>query len=486
LILATIAVWPPLATYLNYFTGDVFILAATIIVIGFFWRFLASSEFSKRQLAIFGVLIGITMAIKSNFLLMAVPIVASMAVHFLRISRGEGWIARLQEVASRLILVGAFALLAFVVSVAPVLPRIHSLVKRLKNKATRSDTSVFDLFDQLGSFFETAPMFSLGLLAAAVFGAIVIVAWLKADSSWKRIIWTQQAQTQHDPVATIIFLAVGGILLVFTITGQLHISAPIGSPEVDPGMRTRDITPIAMFLPLALLGLRELWRTAGYKFNQFSVRPSLVNPVLVTLAILAVMWTFVDYARYRSDVFGEMRVDLATRTEALEDLSSGGRVAIWGWGEGMGEPTFHFWGNYFYAYDRFDSELLAANPDFSFVRLHFAELLAKGQQAGFASSSVAELREMIEPREFSSNPLKRAFQRWEDRFPYPDRSTEIIAGENDGPEITAIVLIGDELSVSNIDPVPPLKSLLQERFGPTEVSIVDVGDEKWTVFSLGQ
>jgi hypothetical protein len=241
-----------------------------------------------------------------------------------------------------------------------------------------------------------------------------------------------------------------------------------------------------MFLPLALLGLRELWRTGGYKLSQFSVRPSLVSPVLVTIAALAVIWTFVDYARYRSDVFGEMRVELATRTEALEDLPGDDRVAIWGWGTGMGEPTFHFWGNYFYAYDRFDSELLAANPDFTFVRLHFGDLLDRGQQAGLSSSSVAELREMLDPREFSGNPIIQLFQRWEARFPMPDRTTEIFAGENDDEEVTTVVLIGDDLSVSGIDPVGTLSSLLPSRYGATEVSVIEVGGETWTVFSVGR
>jgi hypothetical protein len=484
LVLATIAIWPPTGTYLNHFTGDLYILSATVVVLGYFWRFLDGSEINQRQLAVFGVLIGIAMAVKSNFLLMAVPIVASMAVHFLRISRGEGWLVRLREVATRLILVGAVALLAFVVSVAPALPRLYSLVKHLKNKATRSDTAASDLFDQLGSFIETAPMYSLGFLAAVIFAVVVSVMWFKSGSSWKRVNWTRQEQELQDPVAIITFLAVGGFLLVFTIVGQLHVSAPAGSTEVDPGIRTRDITPIAMFLPLALLGLRELWRVGGYKISRFAPRPGLVSPVLVTVAALAVMWTFTDYARYRSEVFGEMRTELAARNEALEDLSGDGRLAIWGWGAGMGVSTFHFWGNYFYAYDRFDSELLVANPDFTFVRLHFGDLLDRGRQAGLSSSSVAELREMLEPREFSANPIKQIFQRWEARFPYPDRTTEIFAGENNDVDVAKVVLIGEDLAVSGIDPVGTLNSLLPSRFGATDVSIIEVGDETWTVFSI--
>lgn len=485
LVLATIAVWPPTGTYLNHFTGDLYILAATVVVLGYFWRFLDGSEISQRQLAIFGVLIGITMAVKSNFLLMAVPIVSSMAVHLLRISRGEGWLVRSREVATRLILVGAIALLAFVVSVAPVLPRLHSLVKRLKNKATRSDTAASDLFDQLGSFIETAPMFSLGMLAAAIFAVVVGVMWFKSGSSWKRVSWTRQEQELQDPVAIIVFLAVGGFLLVFTIVSQLHISSPVGSPPKDPGVRARDITPIAMFLPFALLGLRELWRIGGYKLGNFSNRPRLVSPVLVTVAALAVIWTFADYARYREDVFSDMRVELAAHTEVFEDLQGDGRVAIWAGGPSMGEPTFHFWGNYFYAYDRFDSELLAANTDFTFIRLHFGDLLDRGREAGLSSPSVAELREMLEPREFSGNPVKRFFQRWEAQFPYPDRTTEIFAGERDGVDVAKVVLIGEaSLSISGIDVVGTLNSLLPSRFGATDVSAIEVGDETWTVFSI--
>lgn len=483
LIFATIAVWPPAVTYLNYFTGDIFILAATVVVLGMFWRLLGTSELGNRQLAIFGVLLGIAMAIKSNFLLIAVPISVSMAVHFLRMAGGDAWTTRLREVVSRLFVVVGFTFLAFVVSIAPVLPQTHTLIRKLKNKAGGSESFVSNLFDQLGSLFQIAPIFSLGLLAATVFAVIIGVIWLKTDSPWKRVNWMRQEQAQHDLVATVIFLAVGGLVLVFSIVGQLH--ATLDGIDSDPGINSRPITPIAMFLPLALLSLRELWRHSEHTRSWFSVQPGLVNLLVIPVAVLAITWTFVDYVRFRSDVFGNMRVDLAARTESLDALRGDGRVAIWAWGEGMGEPTFHFWGNYFYAYDRFDSEVLAANPNFTFIRLHFAELLETGREAGLTSPSIAALREMIEPRVLSSNPLKRAFQQWGDRFPYPDRTTELITGEN-VEEITAIVLIGDELSISGVDPVESLMSLLPDRFGATEYSIIEVGEEKWTVFSIGR
>jgi hypothetical protein len=92
---------------------------------------------------------------------------------------------------------------------------------------------------------------------------------------------------------------------------------------------------------------------------------------------------------------------------------------------------------------------------------------------------------MLEPREVSGNPFKRFFQRWEAQFPYPDRTTEIFAGERDDVDVAKVVLIGEaSLSISGIDVVGTLNSLLPSRFGATDVSAIEVGDETWTAFSI--
>jgi hypothetical protein len=502
IVLSTIAVWPPTLTYLNYFSADMLMLPATLVVLAYFWKLLGAPEISYRQIAILGIFVGVTLAIKTNFLQMAVPIGGALAIHFFRMSSGSNLLTQLREVAFKLGIWSGFILLAGAVAISPVLLRSYWLIGKIRD-SVRGDGSPNPTFSQqISNFSQGSPQFFQILVIVAVLAIAISLLWLR--SNYQRLSFKRHtlAPGESDRLPVITFLGMAGFIFLFSILTQLETPNVLsGEYEGDFGIATRQLTPIAMMLPFVLISFRDLWHRQPNLPALITNHLRSFERAFLVIALLGIVWTFTDYSRSRAETLENLKTDIDVRAEAIDDLFKDGRVAIYDSGLLFGEPAFHLWGNYRYAYDRFDEEVLAKYPQYTQLHLREAALLIEAQQAGTSSTSLAELNRIQNPRIYSGNPAKKLFQQWEDRYIGPDRSTEIITGEGklDVAAVIHVELRPDQPSTL----INPLQTLLPVRLGFLDIACVQqqssdcldsieqaqnlaVGDEVWLVYSFGR
>jgi hypothetical protein len=268
-----------------------------------------------------------------------------------------------------------------------------------------------------------------------------------------------------DRTAAITF--VGAALVGFVYAVWLTVPSFDPSNPTDPGMRLKNLTPLALSIVIAIpllyhmLSARHRQLVAG--------RPG--SSAVVGLAILMMLVGFSQYGAFRSDIYGALERTILAREAGLESfVSAQERVAFAGGvSYDWGAFGFHLDGNHSYTADRFDEELLSMFSRYMLVRMDRVEQIAY-ESCGLETNAPVNSRGVGVIR----GPLQDWFSRWQNAVPLPVRDDQLITGENSGPPDAVVyrapLVAGGDAA---------LRCALEARFGPFDSTEISLAGEDW-------
>jgi hypothetical protein len=147
---------------------------------------------------------------------------------------------------------------------------------------------------------------------------------------------------------------------------------------------------------------------------------------------------------------------------------TGTRIAVWDGSPGnlLGEASFHFWGNYAYAREFFDEQLLKQYPEYTYLKLREVNRLIKHEPYSASSPGLLGL--------------------WKKLFPSPyyiPHNDEFITGESSGARISLLAFPKQELDAEKVL-MSDLLMLVRERFGEYVVIEREIGNIDWVIIVL--
>lgn len=373
LAVACVLGWPPFLTYLNNFGSDTFIVPVGLPALAWFWASLSQPiGRTRRSLIMSGLWLGVCLAVKMTFVPVAAAIGATALLRaWLRSSRDQPWLRRaragLRGIAP---LVGSM-LLTYLIATAPIWRRL-ALVWR--QTFQRPDVSPHG-GGFLGDVVTTLRVVVTGnLLLAMVAGAVVLLVAGVVLVEIRRSAGGPGSangggEDEFDYVA-------GGVLLGILALGFVYTSAASAGIVMDysePGIQLRNISPTALFIPFGLACCSRWLRTR--RADQAALEPWL-QLALVAIAIAVVTLPVARYLGFRREFIHERMRRIEETRLRVDRLAEGSRrVAFWTGSDQdyLGAASFHFWGNYRYANNHFDRQVLAAFPTYAFLRLRNIE-----------------------------------------------------------------------------------------------------------------
>jgi hypothetical protein len=497
LSLVSIVVWPSFLTYSNYFGSDSFIVAAGLPTVALFWKTLERFDDHKTvELALCGIGIGLCLAIKMSFLPLAAALLVGNVVHaFLSVSvatssRTLGCLARLRSVVSRLSpLFGGFVVSYFIFTV-PIFGRLPLVWIR---SFMRQD-AIPPHWNLPAAIMET---FKLVFSVSPFFIATLVLLLLLFASVVGHQIVSRRLLGRHfflpgggSPNGEEFDFFSGAIFLVLMMAGFAYVSAAAiaVTPGAETGVRLRNISPCALFIPFLLLYCHRYFR------ERISIRgfshPAVSGMVFV-LAVLVLISGWRSHFVHRQDIIDTHLSRISAVRQRLAALPAPGkRIAFWTQADqdSLGEISFHFWGNYRYARNHFDGYLLKKFPSFAFLKLRnirqAMNVQRRGKQDNQYNVSLRRSRYGV------VGDLYWKFREWILIPPVPNH-WEIGGIKSEGvrgDQIAAIALTVSELDIFNhlSTSEEEAAELLRTYLGAGHVRKERIGGIEWVLMDMPQ
>ncbi|MBN2386425.1 MAG: hypothetical protein JXB85_05355 [Anaerolineales bacterium] len=446
---------PSVLAFASTFGDDSFMLPFTIATATVLWMAFKHSDFKKIALYFFitGLGLGLTLAVKLSSLPLAIAInlAAWVQITVLPLQAGK-------KVASYFILPAATGL-SFLLSTAPIINRYPELFRLLIN---RKDIlpSLENSLRGLRSLFGNPSLWPLLLVGIGIVGTFLFFSIRDTALNLRAV---QGSQKEREKFLQAVFLA---LLLAFLVYSFAAIE-----PSGEPGLLLRNLLPESIFFPFAI----------AYIFPFFTKTPpnsrALQSGLVLTGSILLCA-SAAGYLLFRENYI-RRETALATANEEYfsQYAPDGLRVAIWDGSPGnlIGEEAFHFYGNYLYAHDAFDQELLAEYPHYTFFKMReVPRIIAASSAAGQPGPDVPDGLLGV----------------WQSIFPpyWNPRSDEIVTGEASQITIRLIAFPTSELyELERRDQdLEALVVLVTERFGKVTVQEVAIQGVPWTLILIDE
>lgn len=445
---------PPVLTHLNIFGSDSFLFSFSLSTVTIFWIALGSSH-PKQMLALFcttGAGIGLCLATKLSFLPVAFIIVL---VSWLQITLTS---LPLKIKLALYICLPLTSIVSFLLFTFPIFNRLPEVLLHLINRSDILPSngpfflSFLSLFDQE----YLLPLFIFELLIALSFVFVVLKVLMNILKNFKQ---------SHLFVEK--FLK--SVFLTFLLASYCYSLTTL-KPDYDPGVVLRNTLSTSVFFPFAIVYLYY------YFLTETPVLSRIKNLGLVIAGCVLLCISILGFLHLRQE-FIVTRVKLVTTTEnyIVKYLKPGFRMAIWDGSPGflLGEQAFHFWGNYAYAYDKFDGELLPQFPNYSFFKLRQVRTILRQNEPGYQQPV--------------GNP-KGILGLWQRVFPSPwtGRNDEIVTGENEQVKVAVIAFPTRELLELQNNSFDSLIQLVRARFGKVDVVEQNIQGIPWTIIILDE
>jgi hypothetical protein len=486
LALAEVFAWPPFLFHLDYFSSESFVLAAGLVTLAVLWRCLDDGYRTKPWLLLaLGVVLGLSMSIKTTFIPLAVAAIAAIVVHLAR-STCPLW--------ASFALVGvvpAAAAVSFVAFNLPILGRLPSVVVRA---LLRQDAVV-----PATSWPACLAASSLGLVRggtpflAVAFAALVLAGWLLVsffltDPAHRVRRWAFHSN-RFDLVAGAVFVVVAGLGFLYCLAASAIWVRRLS----DMGVALRNASPCALVVPWWFLCFgRLLYRPVSFSAPR---RRWLLGNVAIATAVVAAALSMLMTVEARAS-----SVDLAstetrrTSEEIGRFAGPNGRTAIWDGspGNSFGEASFHYWGNYRYASERFSDDVIRAYPHYTWFRLRDLPRIMRGSGAGGPSVAGNKTRH-LEPSGFmliagfiyEQSGVRALVHRLRGGGEHKlTRSNELWTGEAGGVAVSSLACpVGEfESEAPNIS-VEAVVELLRRR-GQIRLDYKWINGRKWLLISI--
>ncbi|RME59107.1 hypothetical protein D6779_05060 [Candidatus Parcubacteria bacterium] len=360
--LALLVVHPAFLSYSNQFGADAFIVPVGTMLLAALWKAIeqsGSERYSRRWWFIGAMLAGLALAIKLTFL----PVVAAMlATRFVGlVASRKSPTQRVTFAFGELLIFALIILVSFVVFTIPVLNRFPGILINLLHRheavpPTSLKRIIWNWLPILQHPYWFLYFFYTGLAIVGL-GIVIISRYAQLR---------KQKVNKVDKVVSLktTFLLISTLLFMYTCATVQREAHPV-NPWLDPGVMTRNILPSALFLPFVLLYIYDFFREQ----QEFSTR---THNVFSLIGLIIFIVVFGGYVTQRSEFIDGMRLLVnQTQMELRKYASEGKRIAFWDGSPGnlLGEASFHYWGDYNYAHDLFDEELLSNFPDYTLFRL---------------------------------------------------------------------------------------------------------------------
>jgi len=482
LVLSPVLLWPPFLTYANYFSVESFLFAVSLLTSAFvYWTLQRSKKFDIRALVVIGIFVGFGAALKFTFAALGFSIGLMLISSVWWFSGAVSPAQKIRLMIRHLVIFAAVVVAAFIVFVLPVLRHFYEFIGRLRIELSRSAGGE-SISTAIGRFVQIAPEFAILVLVAIVALLALIVV---RKSRLKNRLFVGDEGEHSLAMAPVLGLLIA--LLGFGVILIRSIPDPDAALYADGGVYLRGLTPIAGFLPLALLIVWKLQSGISSRFITTSVRARARDGVLVLVAAVLIASSLSSYMSWRTDTYSEINEAVVLRNDSFGSvLPAGSRVAIWDTGDLFGEPMFFFWGNYRYAIDRFDEDVLAEYPAFTILRVRdFLSYKYSGAAPSSRSTGAGE------SEGFLRGPLQGIYDsvitNWKEAFPRRSRTGEVVTGES-GPSGVTHVMYRPEnvafLSNGGVDGESKVQQVLEDRFGQVSMTRIQIGSETWVIGEL--
>jgi hypothetical protein len=269
--------------------------------------------------------------------------------------------------------------------------------------------------------------------------------------------------------------AAGGVLLGVLALGFVYTSAASAGIVMDysePGIQLRNISPTALFIPLGVAYCSR-WVRAGR--SDEAARAWWLQLSLATIAIGIVTIPVAGYLAFRRD-FIHARMQRIEETRSRVDRLADGarRVAFWTGSDQdyLGAASFHFWGNYRYANNQFDRQVLAEFPTYAFLRLRNIERQNKPAGPPSPPSRYGRIGEFYRDL-------------FRDRPYYRDLGG-FFTGEAEGIQLAAIAFPARELQELPSMSLDDFEALVRRGFGSARLRKERIAGIDWIVLEVAR
>jgi hypothetical protein len=461
LALAPLLAWPSFLVFFEYFDPVCLQAVVGLPTVAIFWSSLETDGPARlRRLLLAGLALGVCLATKLTFLPVAVAMFVTTATSIGR--RGGSILERLTPI----LMLASGTIASFVLLAVPVLGEVpaRTLLPLLSSDDIRPPW--WQPLDVLSGWKV--------LIAASWPSAILIIA---AAATFV----FQLARGRRKPRPGLPHAGQAACFLALMLIALVYTMASDGGE----GSQLRNSYPSALCVPfLVIYGLG--WSGAPERRRGLmTTRTAQVALIVLAAAIVArpvvlrmeARWAFIET---------QTRIISETHDRLAGLRRSGGRIAVWDGSPGalFGEASFHYWGNYKYAADRFDDALVRRYPDSTFFRLREVRPILRGAYAVNPppAASAAALPSPGSAFGWPGRVWRRIFPH---RDPPADRTDALVAGEASGVDVSLIAFPADEgteelAGVSDTE----LLALISQRFGQASLRRETIAGVEWVLISV--
>jgi hypothetical protein len=254
------------------------------------------------------------------------------------------------------------------------------------------------------------------------------------------------------------------IFLFFAFTYTLSTSVPYGSP----GITVRYTLPFAALFSFGLVFMYE-------RLGKMDGIHNIINISTIGISVVILFSSTIGFFQIRSTLITQRSKEIESNLKFMNNYNDKkGRIAFWDGSPGylFGEASFHLWGNYRYANDTFDNELLSAYPDYSFFKLRYTNYVSN-QLAAYSQPNFTE------PRSILGRLRSLVFPR-----PCISQNGEIVTGELQNESISLIAFPAQEISELNNKSISSLENLLNNRLGAITTQEITLNGVQWYLFDV--
>lgn len=470
--LAAILAWPTVYTYTDFFAADSFVMPLALVTVVLV-RAVLRGEVDRTAAALVaaGAGTGACLAVKMSAVPVAVASAAALAAWRVLGRPNERPGARSR---APLIAYFASAFVTYVLLIAPVLDRIlENWIGTFSRPDARPPTAglLRGLRDGLAFLAGWNALLTVGIVAAGAGFVIAIGRLVRRSGTW-------DAARHWIPEAVLVGVMALGFLYGVSASADVSLAStdPGMSPDgPEPGVHFRNVAPAAAALPLLVLFVLEHAPSERLERNRRLAR------AIAIFAVAALTVTVVGHARRRA-TFIATRVQAIRQTRAALEgrAQSPARLAFWTGPSTdlLGEASFHFWGNYRYAEDGFDRELLEAFP-----RLTFFRGMREMRIGHIGPERVGDAKPGQAPRsEKGGGPLRRLHEWMKRKYPPPAKTEEFFSGEQYGLSVAEIAIpTGEAVVETRHAPLSRLLRFLTAALrSPVVLETERIGATEWT------
>lgn len=448
---------PGWLSYSHTFGADSFLIPVTLIMLSIFWISL-DLPFKQRLVAWIGVgfLAGFGLAIKLTVLPVWIAVLIGSILFALLTQKKEK--TKHKGIWIQYLLIPIISAVSFILFILPTFARLPQIFinffQRDEIKIDISLTVIKNILALLSTAPYLIPVFILMVIIGSAVIGLTIYSIVKAIKTKQTL---DPKTLAKGLLLVILFVCLGYSILGITILETDQITELF-----DPGVTLRNSIPASLLLPFGIIFI------AGFinRKQKFVWQKEWVAAAL-GLLIFSAAWS--GYLNHREKFINYEEQIITSTTNAIRSITTTNtRVAVWDGSPGnlYGEASFHFWGNYTYAREFYDTELLSYFPNLTFLKLRDVHDLSSYSNEAASAPGWLTL--------------------WKRLFPSPyyiPPNSEMIMGENREEPISAIAVPESEIYREGTT-LDELSQLVTQRFGSYQVVERNIDNENWIIFEL--